>query len=56
MSARDWSRVRAQDRRRKVVQVTLSDEARARLRALTAEHPARTASAVVEDLILGRTR
>ena len=56
MPGRDWSRVRAADRKRKVVQVTLSDEARVRLEELAREHPARTKSAVVEDLILGPTR
>lgn len=50
---RDWSRVRAEDRKRKVVAVTLSDEARERLRELALEHPTCTASRVVEDLILG---
>jgi hypothetical protein len=53
---RDWSRVRAADRKRKVVQVTLSDEARLRLAELAQEHPDGTQSAVVEDLVLGRAR
>jgi hypothetical protein len=44
---------KAAERIRKVVQVTLSDEARAILKNAAAEHPLRTASAVVEDLILG---
>lgn len=42
----------AKRRLRHPVNLTLSDEARGVLVALTATHPDRTASAVVEDLLL----
>ena len=49
---RDWSRVVAADRKRKRIEVTLSDAARTRLQELTAAHPSKVASRVVEDLVM----
>ena len=51
-----WSNTSQADRKRKKVQVSLSDEARTRLRELAEAHPERTQSAVVEGLVLRAKR
>ena len=50
----DWSSAPQSARKRKKVQVTLSDEARARLAKLGAKHP-HGQSGVIEDLLTGMT-
>jgi predicted transcriptional regulator len=47
----NWYSTPAAKRKRRGVQVMLSDDARKKLRELAAEHPDRTSSAVVEDAI-----
>lgn len=49
---KDWSAPQQSDRRRKMVALTLSDEARARLDALAKERTEGNRSALVEALIL----
>lgn len=51
-----WYSTPAAVRHRRGVQIMLSNEARARLEELAAQHTKGTKSAVVEDLLLDRRR
>jgi hypothetical protein len=48
----DWSSTPQKARKRKMIAVTLSDEAREKLELLADAHELGTKSAVIEDLIL----
>lgn len=50
-----WRSAPQDMRKRKKVQITLSDDARAKLIKMAEKHRLRTQSAVIEDLILGRS-